>query len=329
MSNETKKHEQREKAKKKCIKILNISCYIGAILLVLLLLLTGLQSCKSNKGYSSVIAESLPQVENLARTTWHFNDNIDNALGQYDQDYWQVAFQTQAGTHYTYIYIDDYTMRYQNPSGEPYWCYTAQYGWDGVSGQNITFYGDYNYLNYNNAEFIDFLTKSATLVNPLTMFTFNEQFNYNAPLGLNVGQAGLPFLNDLAWVNTSEIIPPATAQETTATLLLLPFYANGRLYNAIKSHFVIARSNNSLYTEDNKEVVQQVKDNLPVYDYMAFAYIEGSSVAYADVVNIRNTTQKEYAGDPVNVYQYDTTWINDGYRRLNFSGYVITGDMST
>lgn len=329
MTENEKKQRQRIKAKEKCVKILNICCYISTAILILLLVLAGCQNC-GGKSASGVSAESPIQVENLARTQWHFNDVLDEtSLEHYDQESWQVAFTTQAGTQYTYIYIDDYTMRYQNPNSEPYWCYTAEYGWDGISGQTITFFGEYTYLNYDNEDLINFLQVNAKLVNPLTTFTFNEAYNYNAPLGLNVGITGLPFLNDLSWVNTSDIVAPSTKTETTAKLYVVPFYSNGRLYNAIQSTYVIARSNNALYTEDKEGAVQQVSSGLPVFAYMSYAYIENDNVAYSDVVNIRNTTQAVYENNNVLVYQEATTWVNDVYRYLNFSGYVITGDLAT
>lgn len=329
MTNDIQKQQAKEKAKKKCIKILNICSYICTALLILLLLLTGLQSC-GGKSASGVSAESPIQVENLARTQWHFKDVLDaESLDHFDQSEWQILFETQAGTRYQYIYIDDYTISYRyDRDSEPYYAYTQQYGWDGVSGQNLTFYGEFSYLNYDNEDLIDFLTINASLVAPLTTFTFNEAFNYNAPLGLNVGITGLPYLNDLAWVNVNDVLN-TTKTETTATLLLLPFYANGRLYNAINTHYLIARSNNALFTMDDKDVVAQVKESLCVYDYMAFAYIQGSSVSYSDIVNIRDTTQVEYTGDTQTAYKTSTTWVNDGFRCLNFSGYVITGDLSS
>lgn len=340
MSNDTKKLEQKEKAKKKCIKILNISCYIGTFLLVLLLLLTGLQSCKQDKGYSSVSAEAPTiQVENLARTQWHFNDVLDaESLEHLDQYDWQILFETQAGTRYQYIFIDDYTISYRYDSdSEPYYAYSQEYGWDGVSGQNLTFYGDYTYLNYNNEELIDFLEINASLVTPLTTFTFNKEYNYNAPLGVNLGITGMPILNDLAWVDTSKILPPSTATETTARLYLLPFYANGTLYNSIISHYAIARDNsNVLYLRNNTDDIIKAKSSTPVFTYMEYAYFNPGGVitdsttpAYKDIVNIRDTTQEDVSGNSVDVYELSTTWINDGYRYLNFSGYVITGDLST
>lgn len=331
MSNEIKKQEAREKARKKCIKILNVTCYIGTFLLILILLLTGLQSCKQNKGYSSVSAEVPTQVENLARTQWHFKDDIGEVLSEYSGTIsFNVDFETMAGTHYNYLTIDwDYVSYKYGLDGEPYWAYDVDYGWDGLSGQTITFYADFNSVNYDNSTLIQFLNKSATLVKPLTTFTFNENYNYNAPLGLNVGITGLPFMNDLAWVNTNQITPPSTATETTATLLLFPFYSNGILYNVIKSHYQIARSNYSLYTEDNEGKVIKVQNNLPVYDYMSFAYIESGATLREDIVNIRNTTTAQYDNASVTAYENGTTWVNDGFRRLNFSGYVLTGELST
>lgn len=314
MTENEKKQQQRIKAKKKCVKILNISCYIGTILLVLLLLLTGLTQCK---GASSVSAETTTQVSNLSQTRWLLNDEIDVTS---DFDY-RVNFSVESGTGFSEIICYDGSLAYSY-SDEDTWVYTDGYGWDGVSYKTLEFYDNIGSLNYTNQNLISWLILNGTLVSEVDYFEFNKTFNYNAPLGSTLFSVGSK-LESGNWVNYTD------ETDGYAHLYIGDFESGGSQYNGLVIHYSRQSANNQVYIYNSEtDSTYTLENGTLIYTELWYVVFSNplnpsyDNLTKRDIVNKRDIIwyYSEVYGLPGYGYSNSTTWVVDNFRYLTIKG---------
>lgn len=299
MTENEKKQTQRIKAKQKCVKILNICCYIGTILLVLLLLLTGLTQCK---GASSVSAEAeQPRVTDLSLTTWRLNDTIDVSEDFAFDINFEDEYSVNQSWYYTGFNVDDESLIYWQSNGgrtiaydnEDRFIYTPE-------AQTITINdGD----DARNADLIDYLYDNGTLLTDLTTFTFNKQFNYNGPLGLNVSN----------YFGSSTTIATPVGSVYRIFINIGVFVSNGKQYDQIVVDYLNA---GGCYYVINSILTLGTSGEL---SYFALGYrIKGTNTY--DFVNYRDQSQYVKSGETPKTYQESSsTWVNDSWRYLSFA----------
>lgn len=285
------KQEKKEKAKKIAKKVLDVICYIFSALFILLMSVVALQSCKTASGTS---AEGLTQsVPNLSSTKWRFNEHID-ASGVRG---WSVDFELESGTRYYGFDLDSGELGYLDNDDNVYTAYANV--WEDDNYRTIVFYGSYDSYNYDNATLIAWLEDNALQVNVLEKFTFNKAFNYNAPLGISLGQQ--------FGGNVSQ------AQQTIAggiyrfILNTGLFYSNGSFFDAI----VIDYLNAGVCTFDIGGILRNgTQDNLA---YFALGYRRAGQ-STIDFINYRDNLVGYKENATLSYMTTSSTWINDEYR---------------
>lgn len=136
-------------------------------------------------------------------------------------------------------------------------------------------------------------------------FVFNKDFNFNAPLGLN--------LSNYFGGSTSmaTLIPGAGIYRITYDLPL--FYSNGYVYDGIAIDYAGAHGNHFL-----------INNNLVLGDEGALSYFalgfRRAGTSTFDFVNYRDTSQyQNLSTDIVHTYMLQTsTWVNDAWRYITF-----------
>lgn len=295
-------NEKKQKIKEKAKKIVNIICYILSICFVGLMLLTGLQSCKHA---SSVSAESeTPLVSDLSLTTWRFNDVINvNFTATFDinfeddytieQSFYYNALALSNNGTMIYKQINSgNTIAYDN---EDRFIYTPTCQTIYING------GD----DVTNETLISWLQQNATLLTELTTFVFNKDFNYNAPLGLNLS-------NYFGGSTTMATHVGAIYRFTINTGL---FLSNGKLYDKIVIDYM---DSGGCYFLINSTLTLGTSGML-TYHALGFG-ISGTNTY--DFVNYRDQSQYIKVGTgevPHTYYESSSTWVNDSWRYLTFS----------
>lgn len=161
--------------------------------------------------------------------------------------------------------------------------------------------------NYNFYTYLFVITE----INEVNTFTFNKIFNYNAPLGANLGTP-YAHLTNPNWV---------TEADSTSGFASLPtnnFYFEGTPYNRINSYFKRADGDGDIQVLSEDGKLLNVGDGAFVYEYMTYSFVENGTEIYSIIVNKRDVSSGVINNNDYYAYATTTTWINDVYRYLDF-----------
>jgi len=339
---------QKEHIKNVMIKALNITCYILSALFIILMCIVGLQSCKkdisgnyaddsySQPYYYEEINSGSFAFQNGSRIELISQFDLDDNVGVFDT----VEHKLVDGVYDIYDYNNsiwhydkqiEYTFWYTYVGGSidgnvwlPVYLNTSDNDIVLIELDNIqepTFYyiqNDYGLKSYTNERRLNWFYT----INLVDTFTFNKEYNYNAPVSNNLNNDYIDkyILMD-GWQN--EYI---SSYYRGKSLSLPYFISNGQVFNKILwvtewstsqgtgNEILYATSENDYYgIPDGKEVFSRLE------------YVN-TNTNTSVIVNMRNT----YTGYssvfslPYNAYVDGSTWINDAYRYLTILGNLTT-----
>lgn len=336
--------KQKDHIKNILKKTLNIFCYICTGILAIILLIVCLQGCQnkpqkvSAESYNSNNKYHYTLI-NDGEDGSYINLNKQNSiLSYYNLPSVNVEDFSSEGTYQTfnvlvdtntqvvyqndYEYVKSFNYRFrvcgQNDTTELYWrLYDINVNLQNGTSRSVlekasNFYNDYYYDIYNSAiDYVSSLTFYQVGGNEylfdyyeLASFTFNKDFNYNAPFYID---RSLP----------SSPVPPydMPVNQTYMEYDTGNFVSNGQLFDKIRWN-IRNNSGQEFY------ILTGDGDVISSHDYHGFTwvslqYINSNTNTIVDVCS-RTTGIALLDGAYVTFYQNNSLWVLDNYRHIVF-----------
>jgi len=339
--------EKKQQIKKTIFKAINIISYILSVLFIVLMTITGLQSCKSAKGNYADSSYSKPYyyteinsgsfgLQNGSRIELISEFGLDDSVGTFDSVERKVVngvYDIYDSSNSTWYYEREIEYTFWRSYGgdtidEDIWILTKVattdsdfvlvYLDDIYMSTFVYQQNDFGLLSYTYESRLDWFYT----ITPVTEFTFNKEFNYNAPYSINLDN---DYIDKGALMNgwTNEYI---SAYIRGKSMTLPNFISNGQVFNKIvwcaEWDTDQGTGNVVLYATSSTDYYE-IPTGKELYIEMRYVNTTtGNSV----VVNKRNTYTgySSVYGLPYNAYVDGTTWINDSYRYLTILGNLTT-----
>lgn len=287
--------KQKEHIKKVFVKMINIFCYICTGILAVFLLIATLQSCRA-KSLKGVSAESLPQLNNLSHTSWVLNEVIADT----EPVHYYLNFENSADTLYSGIGSSGDTIYYQYGTTRPT-AYDFDTGWAYQSDRYLYIIDG---VDVDNVALINWFYQNGVLQNEISYFTFNKDFNYNAPLNVSVTS---PY-----GVSVSGGVDVGTLYKKLV-INTGWFVSNGNYYNSIEFWYQIT---DGMYFDYGNNQYKQGPSSM--YTYWCTYYVN-SSTNIMTTVNQRDSVAFMPTSTTYGYYQANSsTWQVDSYRHITF-----------
>ena len=348
--------EKKKQVKERILKVVHVVCYILSALFIGLMLLTGLQSCKSATGLSAEVISGTNDLRYQYKYSGAYEMSLDIQQTISDGD---IDINEPAPYSTSHIELLNYDVTgYISINGTLHEVngYQLEYGvyWYGGTDENyyrlnaisfnynnsyyeITFKTetdeelgstDNGYYAYNNVIFVTDQAITSVMINTLfentsdSNFVFNKAFNYNAPYSINVDN---DYINKgTLMVGWEDIYISAYVR---GKYMDLPYFvSNGQIFNRVvwcaEWDTTQGTGNVVLYATSSTDYYE-IPEGKELYTELRYVNTETNSVV---VVNVRNTYTgySDVFGLPYNAYTDGSTWINDGYRYITFIGNLST-----
>lgn len=352
----TKKEKdlRKEKLKKSFFKWLHICCYILSALFILVLVISGVQSCNrknskpsnSSKLESPLMAFNVNNYPNVYKAkfdsrfllsyqdcTLISNNTVDCSVPYYslqpDLFYELDCFGTlyfNDGLEFNVTkFIFYYKCFYFQDTGSL--CYYRLYNfnaYDSLTDSYINIVHKYNDLSSSEYYDVNYDTRiyrfvlTSELVNDYGFnyffilqsqynFRFNNQFNYNAPLGIDLNSG---YGSGLSWSSGNTFIAYKDYDFGY-------FISNGQLFNRIR-YYCMQTGALHFYMKDKSGNFNVILGPDGYYSYFYLEYIN-TDTNFSVTVNNRNTVAFEKSNGVFAWYQDNSsTWVNPNYQSLLF-----------
>lgn len=356
--------EKKQKIKEKAKKIVNIVCYILSICFIGLMILTGLQSCKTAESNSaetynpelnfryqytnkyegdinpsaqwyfawvySVSGDELPQTAGNTATKYLINNNNQYLQYVYNSEIYagnniRISYSKLDGNNWFITSID--LVKYLGTNNYSVVSHLVLVDNDNgiIRYSNFALYSDYR-LNDNAQLYV------VTELDESRRFIFNKVFNYNAPEDLNLG---VDYYTPDNVNHTSNNGWTYGGTSTRGNLTYNRYYintpsfvTNEQVFNRIVWEIQLDTNSALGFTHDNGQTAVWAPNDSSCYYGL---YYVNTNTSTEVLVNYRNQliVYDNVYNLPAFCYTNDTTWTNDNYRYLIFIEPLSTAQYNT